>query len=95
MRDRYRSRRRDPEKLAWGARQPCYVRAGHVCRFRIQNHHVTRERHDDLTLSLCGEAHMELHQHGRQTFAAKYGIADLEAAAQAEHQRYLDGEWSL
>ena len=84
--DRFKNRRRDPEKLAWLRQQPCVVSGQHTCRLPIEAHHLHQERHDDETLPLCSKAHHdELGQWGKATFAAHYGLdMDSIAAGYAE-----------
>jgi hypothetical protein len=90
--DRFRNRRRDPEKLSWTASEPCHVAGlkGHVCDWPVQVHHIGPERHDDEVIPFCRRAHHdELGQWGKQTFAAHYGITSYSVVARRYHEKYL------
>ncbi len=87
--DKFKNRRRDPEKLAWLRQQPCAVSGQHTCRLPVEAHHLHQERHDDETVPACQKAHHdELGQWGKEVFAAHYGLdMDSIAAGYAEMWR--------
>jgi len=67
---------RSKEYLEWIGKLPCLI-----CGAESVPHHEGKrgmgiKASDFDTIPLCNEHHQFRHQHGRNTFAAKYGFVD-------------------
>lgn len=75
---------RCPGHLAWVRGRECCIAEKHTCVGRIEAHHVVTTGAgggDEQVVSLCTEAHAEVHRTGRETFAKKYAVDLPEIAA--------------
>lgn len=87
-------KRRDDAYRAWVKALPCTLHdvAGHVCWGPVDPHHVkTRGAGGSDAANLipvCRGFHDEIHQRGRRTTEALYGL-DLAHEAARLHARYL------
>ncbi len=82
---REQTRVRSPSHLAWIRKFSCAVFSleGHTCSCRIEAHHVHEngmggigiKPGDDMAVSLCSDAHRELHLTGETAFQAKYKVS--------------------
>ena len=73
---------RSDKYLAYIRTLPCTI-----CRSRSIAHHTQTggmgiKGSDYLTIPLCGDHHLEVHQWGRRTFEEHYGIAQENIAKQ-------------
>lgn len=86
----------DTDFKAWVKHQPCIVHghSDHQCRGDVVPHHVKHKAHagdwvpqpdggkvGNLIPVCAGAAHVEVHNAGKKTFAARYGLDPLEVEA--------------
>lgn len=88
---RVQTRVRSDGHLKWVRNFSCaaFALSDHVCRPRIEAHHVHEDGEggigikpgDNMAVSLCSDAHRELHLYGETAFQAKYKINLVTMAA--------------
>jgi len=90
--DKFKTRQRDPEKLAWVKMQPCLV-CNEDCQGVVEAHHIHQERHDDEALPLCTYHHSELHVTlGKKNFLVRYALPDWRDLAAWYEQKFQEGK---
>ena len=73
----------------WLHQQPCVVTGRYgVVQAHVKNGGMARKADYEWSVPMLDALHRELHQHGIDTFQAKYDI-DLELAAIATQQQWL------
>lgn len=99
MGDRFKTRRRDPAKLAWTKGQPCLLcdHPDHECWGPIEAHHIGQERHDDEVVPVCVRLHREIDSIlGKRGVLRHYGLTtSWKEMARDYERRYQAGEGDL